>query len=121
MISAKRQMSAEDAIQVLLRGKHGVLSTSTLDGIPYGVPLNYFYVQEDNAIYFHCFIKGRKLDNLYQNDRVSFVVVGIEKIVADRFVTHYDSVMITGRTTFITDNQEKVKNCSNYVQYLPLK
>jgi nitroimidazol reductase NimA-like FMN-containing flavoprotein (pyridoxamine 5'-phosphate oxidase superfamily) len=52
MISPKRQMSEADAIQILQTGKYGVLSTSTLDGIPYGVPLNYFYVQEDNAIYF---------------------------------------------------------------------
>lgn len=104
-----RRMSETDAIQILKEGTYGVLSTSSRDGNPYGVPLNYFYVPEDHAIYFHCFVKGRKLDNIMKNDRVSFVVVGNEKIIPERFVTHYESVVITGTASLITDDKEKTE------------
>lgn len=109
MIRPNRKMPQEDAYRVLREGRYGVLSMSAKDGTPYGVPLNYFYVPEENAIFFHCSTKGRKIDCLKENDRISFVVVGREEIVPERFVTHYDSVIVTGTASFITDGQEKVK------------
>lgn len=109
MIRPNRRMSELDALQLLRNGKYGILSTSSSDGIPYGVPMNYFYSQGDNSIYFHCFIKGRKLDNIRQNDKVSFVVIGKETIVDDLFVTHYESVLVEGRATLIADEKEKTK------------
>jgi nitroimidazol reductase NimA-like FMN-containing flavoprotein (pyridoxamine 5'-phosphate oxidase superfamily) len=109
MIRPDRRMSEADAVQILKEGKYGVLSTATLEGIPYGVPLNYFYVEEDNALYFHCFIRGRKLDYIKENSRVSFVVIGKENLVAERFVTHYESVIVTGRAILITEEEEKIK------------
>ncbi len=73
MMKPNRKMSKADAVQLLKDGKYGVLSLSTLEGIPYGVPINYFYIQEDNAIYFHCFVKGHKLDVIKQNNKVSLL------------------------------------------------
>lgn len=109
MIRLDRRMSEADALQILKNGKYGVISTSSSDGLPYGVPINYFYVEEENAIYFHCFIKGRKMDNIKENNRVSFVVVGKEEIIPERFVTHYESVMVAGRAVLITDDGEKAR------------
>ena len=92
-----RRMSQEDAVQLLREGTYGVLSIATSQGEPYGVPLNYYYLPEEQAIFFHCFVKGRKIDTIKENDRVSFVVIGRETIMPERFVTHYDSVMVEGR------------------------
>ncbi|WP_243577888.1 pyridoxamine 5'-phosphate oxidase family protein [Clostridium minihomine] len=108
-MNPRRVMSQEEAIQVLQEGKYGIMSIATPDGEPYGVPLNYFYLPEEQAIYFHCFVKGRKLDILKENNRVSFAVIGQETIMPERFVTHYDSVIATGTASFITDPQEKTK------------
>jgi nitroimidazol reductase NimA-like FMN-containing flavoprotein (pyridoxamine 5'-phosphate oxidase superfamily) len=102
-------MPQEDAVQLLLKGTYGVLSVASSQGKPYGVPLNYYYLPEEQAIFFHCFVKGRKIDTLKENDRVSFVVIGRETIMPERFVTHYDSVMVEGRAEVITDPEEKTK------------
>ncbi|WP_312642592.1 pyridoxamine 5'-phosphate oxidase family protein [Hydrogenoanaerobacterium sp.] len=104
-----RRMPREDAVEILKNGKYGVLSTSSEDGMPYGVPINYFYIEEENAIYFHCALKGRKTDNIQANNRVAFVVIGQEAVVEERFTTHYESVMVSGIATFVTDLAEKEK------------
>ncbi len=97
MFNPDRHMSDEDAVQVVLNGKYGVLSTASKDAEPYGVAVNYVYVPGDNALYFHCQLKGRKISNMRENDRVSLFVIGREEIVPERFITHYESAIVTGR------------------------
>lgn len=109
MMKSSRKMTQEEAYKILKEGKDGILSMSTKEGTPYGVPINYFYIPQENALYFHCFIKGRKVDYLKENNRVSFVVVGDKEIIPERFVTHYKSVIVTGLACFITDRAEKTK------------
>lgn len=113
-----RTMSQEDAYKILGNGTYGVLSMSSKDGIPYGIPVNYFYVPEENAIFFHCFIKGRKLDYLTENNRVSFTVVGSEKIIQERLITHYDSVVLSGTASLITENEEKTRRLEQLCRIL---
>ncbi len=109
MIKPERRISEAEALRILREGTYGVLSTASTSGVPYGVPVNYFYVEAEQAIYFHCFVRGRKLDNIRENPLVSFVVVGSEQIVPERFVTHYESVIVSGRATLITDAAEKTR------------
>lgn len=45
-----RQLSAEEAMEILANGEFGVLSTFGKE-YPYGVPVN--YALADNAIYIH--------------------------------------------------------------------
>ncbi len=104
-----RRMPHEDAVNILKNGKFGVLSTVSEDGTPYGVPINYYYVEEEHAVYFHCAVKGRKIENINANSRVSFAVIGEEEIIEERFTTHYASVIVSGTATLITDNAEKEK------------
>ncbi|MCE1252879.1 MAG: pyridoxamine 5'-phosphate oxidase family protein [Anaerolineae bacterium] len=117
-MKASRMMPQEEAYKILREGQYGVLSMSAKDGTPYGVPLNYFYVAEENAIYFHCAIKGRKLEYLKENNRVSFVVVGHEQLIPERFVTHYDSVILTGRSSLVAGVEEKTKRLLQLCQSL---
>ena len=102
-----RMISDSEAKKILQSGKYGILSTVSSDGVPYGVPVNYFYIPEDNALYFHCALKGRKLDNITSNSKVSFVVTGKEQIVEERFTTYYESVIIAGTASVLTDEEEK--------------
>ena len=118
MMKPSRKMAQEEAYKILKEGKYGVLSMSTKEGFPYGVPINYFYIPAENALYFHCFIKGRKVDYLKENNRVSFVVVGDKEIIPERFVTHYESVIVTGLAHFITDRAEKTKRLIQLCQAL---
>ena len=85
----RRSTDEEEARQVLREGKIGVLSLASPQGEPYGVPLNYVYDGEENALYCHCFVRGRKLEFLAANPRVSFVVAVDVEAAPSRFITHY--------------------------------
>ena len=102
-----RRMSQEDARRVLRQGEYAVLSTAAADGRPYGVPVNYVYVEERQALYFHCARAGRKLDNLREYPRVSLVVVGCAQVVPDRFITHYDSALVEGTACELQQEDER--------------
>ncbi len=101
-----RKIGPEEAIEILKKGEYGILSTVGEDGYAYGVPLNYVYV--DNSIYFHCAKEGHKLDNIKNNMRVSFCVVGETKPIPEKFTTRYESVIVFGKAMEIF-NEEKEK------------
>ncbi len=87
-----RGMQKEDAIRALEKGTWGVFSTAD-SGRPYGVPVNYLYSTDENAIFFHCATEGRKLDNIRKNKHVCFTVITDQKIVPERFTTLYKSIV----------------------------
>lgn len=89
-----RAVSNEDAVGILTKAEYGVLSTVCPDGSPYGVPLNFCLVE--NAIYFHCAMNGRKIDNIVKNRCVSFCAVGATEVQPEKFATNYESVIVSG-------------------------
>jgi hypothetical protein len=89
-----RETPQTETEELLAKGEYGILSTVGKDGQPYGVPLNYTYT--NNCIYFHCATSGHKLDNIQNNPRVSFCVVGNTNILAAEFTTKYESVILFG-------------------------
>lgn len=89
-----REIETNEAIRLLTYCEYGVLSTADDDGQPYGVPLSYVY--EENCIYFHCARIGHKNDNIENNPKVSFCVVGNTKILPGDFATEYESVIAFG-------------------------
>jgi len=90
-----RALSPEQTMEILFKGEYGILSTSSSDGQPYGVPVSYIYI--DNLIYFHCAVEGHKLENLAANNRVSFCVVGETEVLPDKFGTRYESAILFGK------------------------
>jgi len=89
-----KKIETDEAIKLLAACEYGVLSTVDSDGQPYGVPLNYVY--KDNCIYFHCALKGHKLDNIAANPRVSFCATGDTKLQPSEFSTDYVSAVAFG-------------------------
>lgn len=57
---------------ILLSARIGRLATLGEDGYPYITPVNYVYWQ--GSVYFHCALKGEKLDNIARDNRVCFEV-----------------------------------------------
>lgn len=116
-----REISTRQIIDILKEGKFGVLSTVGDDGQPYGTPLNYLYQNE--AIYFHCAVRGLKLDNIKNNLKVSFCVVGSTVVLPSTFGTEYESAIIFGRAAEI-DGPERYnalvglleKYCVDYIE-----
>jgi nitroimidazol reductase NimA-like FMN-containing flavoprotein (pyridoxamine 5'-phosphate oxidase superfamily) len=89
-----KQTTLEEAQALLTVSEHGILSTVDSDGQPYGVPLNYVYTHE--AIYFHCALPGQKIDNIENNPKVSFCVVGDTEVLPADFSTNYVSTVVFG-------------------------
>jgi nitroimidazol reductase NimA-like FMN-containing flavoprotein (pyridoxamine 5'-phosphate oxidase superfamily) len=94
---ADRAISENDAKVILQQGEYGVLSTASAEGQPYGLPLNYCYVND--AIYFHCAAEGHKIENIKVNNKVSFTVVGKTQVLPDKFTSKYDSAIVFGKAT----------------------
>jgi len=99
-----KEISREAAEAILQAGEYGVLSTMGDNGYPYGVPLSYSY--KNNCIYFHCAREGHKLDNIKNNEKVSFCVVGKTEVLPEDFNTRYQSVIVFGKASEL-QGQEK--------------
>ena len=89
-----KEIGTEETINLLTECEYGVLSTVDNGGQPYGVPLNYAF--KDNCIYFHCALKGHKIDNIGDNSKVSFCVVGNTEVLPSEFSTNYVSAVAFG-------------------------
>lgn len=100
-----KSMGNEAALELLHKGEHGVLSTIGSDGYPYGVPIS--YACKDDVIYFHCATEGHKLDNIAGSSKVSFCVVGDTKVIPEKFSTKYESVIVFGNASIVTNDDEK--------------
>ena len=100
-----RRLADGDALAILKRGEYGVLSTTDQEGNPYGVPLNYVYL--DGAVYFHCALDGYKLDNMAVNDQVSLCVVGKTEVLPHKFSTLYESVIIRGKAAEVMGEEKE--------------
>lgn len=99
-----RELENDERIEILKSNAYGVLSTINPNGYPYGVPISYIYIND--SIYFHCALEGHKLDNIKDNDKVSFCVVGQTCVLPDKFSTNYESVIIFGRASEVFDDEK---------------
>ncbi|OQA18992.1 MAG: Pyridoxamine 5'-phosphate oxidase [Chloroflexi bacterium ADurb.Bin360] len=89
-----REIPRLEAEAILAAGAYGVLSTVGEDGQPYGVPVSYTY--KNNCIYFHCAAVGHKIENIQNNPRVSFCVVGNTRVMPAERTVKYESAIVFG-------------------------
>ncbi len=106
MRKKNRQVTNEEAIDILKNGSNGVLSVYGDNGYPYGVPVSYSY--DDGKIYFHGFITGHKLDGIKTNEKVCFTIVTKDEVQAKDFATNYESVIVFGKAKIINDKDAKI-------------
>ena len=101
-----RAITEDESLVLLNKAEYGVLSTVNENGEPYGVPLNFCVI--DHCIYFHCAVEGQKIDNIKQNESVSFCVVGNTEILPDKFGTKYESVIVSGEVEEVFDMNKQL-------------
>ena len=100
----RQQLTETECIEILNRNTAGVLAVLGDDGYPYAVPLSYVY--DGSAVYVHCAKSGHKLDAIKSCDKVSFCVIDEDNVVAQKYTTHFRSVIIFGRATILNDGDE---------------
>ena len=72
----KNEISPEQAEQLLLHCRRGVLAVNGEGGYPYAVPINFLFDPENRKIYFHGARAGHKVYALRAGDKVRFTVYG---------------------------------------------
>ncbi len=68
-----REVSAEQAWEIVERCSYGVLAMTKPDGTPYAVPVN--FAREGNCLYIHCAQTGEKTDCLNHQPQVCVTCV----------------------------------------------
>ena len=112
-----REIKNDEAVEILKNSDYGILSTISQNGYPYGVPISYSYI--NGSIYFHCAAEGHKLDNIKNNDKVSFCVVGQTKTLPDKFSVKYESVIVFGRAIEVFDDEKNMALLEILNKYSP--
>jgi nitroimidazol reductase NimA-like FMN-containing flavoprotein (pyridoxamine 5'-phosphate oxidase superfamily) len=69
------------------------------------VPVSYAY--SGGSIYFHCALEGHKLDNVKNNNKVSFCVVGATQVLPESFSTKYESVIVFGKASEVYGDEKR--------------
>jgi len=103
-----RLLNEQSARELLMKGEYGVLSMLNETGGVYSVPVNYVWDGE-RSLYFHCAVEGRKLRCIDNNNVVSFCVVGRTKVIAEKFSTEYESIVLECKAFRNLPEEEKMK------------
>lgn len=103
MRRANREIPQEAAKHLLKQSRRGVLAVNGDDGYPFAIPVNYFYDQEQDKIYFHGAKSGHKVDALKKNDKVCFTVCGNEHFEPGDWAPYVQSTVVFGRCRLVED------------------
>jgi len=68
----KQAVSEEECKKILREAKRGTFSVLGDNGYPYTIPINFYYDEIDNRIYFHGAKEGHKVDSIKKCDKVCF-------------------------------------------------
>ncbi len=109
----KQQISTEECIQILKEQPRGVLSMIGENGYPYGIPLDHWYSEKDNQLYFHCAKTGHKIDAVSASDKVSYCVMDEGFRKDGEWALNIRSVVVFGQMRIVEDENKKREICTN--------
>jgi len=99
------QLSNEQIEEILKRAPVGNVATINEDGFPYVLPMHFAYYED--KIYLHGLPKGKKIDNILANEKVSFGIYHMKELILDKEPcdtnTVYESVVIIGTAKLVKD------------------
>ena len=106
MRRSDREMPRELGHELIDRCEYGTAAMTDENGKPYAVVLN--LVREDDKLYFHCAMHGKKIDSLRRNSEVCISFVGNVSPVPDKFTTMYESAVVRGKAAEVMEDEEKI-------------
>ena len=107
----KQALAFEDIVTILVNERRGVLSVLGDDGYPYGVPMNYWYNEENGYIYFHSGKKGHKVDSIMKDNKASFCVYDKGYKRDGEWALNIKSVIAFGRIFPVEDYEKSMEIC----------
>lgn len=100
-----QELTQAECVDILEKSTAGTLACIGDDSHPYAVPLSHVYA--DGKLYFHGALTGHRIDAVKHHPMVSYCVIGQDVIVPEELTTYYRSVIVFGRTRFVSDITEK--------------
>ncbi|MDF2879755.1 MAG: pyridoxamine 5-phosphate oxidase-related, FMN-binding [Clostridiaceae bacterium] len=113
----EKSMEKENYLKILLNGEYGILCTVDSEMQPYGVPVNYVYI--NNRLYIHCAKEGHKLENIINNPKICFTVVGSTKVLPSKFSSNFESVVVFGKAQIALDDEKEIVLINLIKKYSP--
>ncbi len=101
MMRKKQQLSDKECKEILNQEIRGVLAVNGEGGYPYALPINYYFDEKNNKIYFHSGKVGHKLDAISSSDKVSFCVYDKGYRKDGHWSLNIKSVIIFGRISIV--------------------
>lgn len=115
----RQALSREECAAILRAEKRGTLAVIGDGGRPYAVPLNYWYDEEADSIYFHCAKEGHKLDAIRACGKVCFTVYDAGESAGD-WSYYVKSVIAFGHAALVEDDAEKSEKARQFgAKYFP--
>lgn len=108
----KQEITKEECINVLAKEKRGALAVIGDDGYPYTIPLNFYFDETNEKIYFHAAKEGHKIDAIKNNDKVCFTVWNTGELKDGDWAYYVTSVVVFGKAKLVSDDaviHEKVR------------
>lgn len=99
----KQQITTEECKKVLKEEKRAAFSVIGDDGYPYTIPINFYYDEADNIIYFHGAKEGHKVDAMNRCNKVCLTVwnQGFKK--EGHWEWNPTSVVVFGKVKLVTE------------------
>ena len=119
----KQALSIEECKEILKQEVKGVIAVNGDDGYPYALPINYYYNEANNKIYFHSGKHGHKIDAIKNSDKVSFCVYDKGYKREGHWSLNIKSVIIFGRIHVVDDWTDELmvefcKRFTNDMEYI---
>ena len=100
---------------LLTSNRRGILAMNGVNGYPYAIPINYFYDNETQRIYFHGAKAGHKVDALKASDKVCFTVYGDERIdESEPWAPYVQSAVVFGRCRLLEVGPESIARLKEF-------
>lgn len=107
----EKEIKTRDGLEEIINEAKVLRVAMCVDNLPYIVPVNFGF--EENAFYYHCAKKGKKLDMIKKNPNVSFEIdINHELVAGDvacKFTMKFKSIIGSGKAFVVNDKEEKIK------------
>ena len=103
----RQELSENESLEILKRGKVAVMAVAGDDDYPYAIPLNYVY--DNGYVYLHSASQGHKIDALKKNPKCSLCIIDKDDVIPEKFTSYFRSVIAFGKAEFVTSEEAKIK------------
>src|SRR5699024_3216859 len=116
----KSEISVEEAKILLKNNKRAAFSVNGDNGYPYTIPINFYYDEYENKIYFHSDRSGQIIDSIKTSNKVCFTTWDDGYLDEGDWAYHVSSCVVYGRAILVEDRkitEEKVRTLA--MKYYP--